>query len=189
MALSAVRRQAIELLCAAQADGRISDELFQSRLAAVQQAVSDASVEAIVADLMEYDATPGHGVTPYEAELPALPFSEEMRLSAVLSSTRREGNWVVPWQLELLSLFGEMHVDFREAILPDDLISVHVSVTMGSLVLIVPKGTTIQNEVDAILGSSELKRKGKGKSLAAPNGLTLRVTGNILLGSVEIREV
>ena len=48
MSLSVVRREAVELLCAAQADGRISDRLFEERLAAVQGATSDAGVLAIV---------------------------------------------------------------------------------------------------------------------------------------------
>ena len=116
-----------------------------------------------------------------------MPFSQQLRVSSVLTSTRREGNWVVPYQLEVLSLFGEMHLDFRDAILPDDVIDVHVSVSVGSLVLVVPKGTTVQNEVDAILGSIEHKKK--GKTFVPSNGLTLRVTGNVLLGSVEIREM
>jgi len=185
MSLSVVRREAVELLCAAQADGRISDRLFEERLAAVQGASSDAGVLAIVADLRE--ETPGHGVDRYEPEPAMVPFSQQLRVSSVLTSTRREGNWVVPYQLEVLSLFGEMHLDFRDAILPDDVIDVHVSVSVGSLVMIVPKGTTVQNEVDAILGSNEHKKK--GKSFVPPNGLTLRVTGNVLLGSVEIREM
>lgn len=182
MAPSPVRRQAIELLCAAQADGRIPVELFESRLAAVQEASSDAVIEAIVADLVSGEVA----AAPYEPELPAIPFSEQMRLSAVLGSTTRQGNWVVPYRLELLSALGEMTIDFREAILPDDLIDVEVTVTLGSVVLIVPRGTEVQNEVDATLGSSEHKRKGKGNP--APNGLVLRVTGRVLLGSLEIRE-
>jgi len=163
MSLSVVRREAVELLCAAQADGRISDRLFEERLAAVQGASSDAGVLAIVADLRE--ETPGHGVDRYEPEPAMVPFSQQLRVSSVLTSTRREGNWVVPYQLEVH--LAEQAED--------------------SLVMIVPKGTTVQNEVDAILGSNEHKKK--GKSFVPPNGLTLRVTGNVLLGSVEIREM
>jgi hypothetical protein len=185
MTLSTVRREAVELLCAAQADGRISVDLFESRLAAVQQATTDSSVLAIVADLIE--ETPHRGVSAYEPPLPAVPFAERLRLSAVLGSTRREGNWVVPYRLELMALMGEGHFDFRDAILPDDLIDVHVSVTLASMVLVVPKGTYVEHSgVEAILGSTEVKRK--GKAYVPPNGLTLRVTGNLLLGSLESQE-
>lgn len=185
MSLSVVRREAVELLCAAQAEGRISDLLFEERLAAVQAAASDAGVLAIVADLQEQ--TPDYGVAAYQEEPVGVLFSEQQRVSAVLNTTRREGNWVVPYQLEVLSLFGEMHLDFREAHLPDDVIDVHASVSVGSLVIIVPKGTAIQNDVDAILSTNEIKRK--GKSFTPPNGLTLRVTGRAVLGSIEIKEL
>lgn len=94
---------------------------------------------------------------------------------------------MVPYHLELMSLLGEMHLDFRDAILPDDVIDVHLSVTLGSMVLIVPKGTTVLNDVDAILSTNELKRK--GKSFVPSNGLTLRVTGRLMMGSLEIREM
>lgn len=185
MSLSAVRREAVELLCTAQAEGRISDQLFEQRLAAVQAAASDAGILAIVADLQ--DETPGHGVVAYDDPAPMVPFADQLRVSAVLNTTRREGNWVVPYQLEVLSLFGEMHLDFRDAILPDDVIDVHVSVSVGSLVIIVPRGTTIHNDVDAILSTNEIKRKGKG--FVPPNGLALRVTGRAVLGSIEIKEL
>jgi hypothetical protein len=185
MTLSAVRREAVELLCAAQAEGRISDQLFEQRLAAVQHASGDAGIMAIVADL--HEETPGYGVAAYQADAPAVPFDDQLRVSAVLTTTRREGNWMVPYHLELMSLLGEMHLDFRDAILPDDVIDVHLSVTLGSMVLIVPKGTTVLNDVDAILSTNELKRK--GKSFVPSNGLTLRVTGRLMMGSLEIREM
>jgi hypothetical protein len=55
------------------------------------------------------------------------------------------------------------------------------------MVLVVPKGTYVEHSgVEAILGSTEVKRK--GKAYVPPNGLTLRVTGNLLLGSLEIQE-
>ncbi|HUG28272.1 MAG TPA: LiaF domain-containing protein [Gemmatimonadales bacterium] len=186
MTISAVRREAIELLCTAQAEGRISVNLFDTRLAAVQQATSDAAIAAIVADLQDFEPTGGHLLVAESAEPPPIPYSDNLRISAVLSSTKREGNWVVPYKLELLTILGEMHMDFREAFLPDHVIDVDISVALGSLVLIVPKGTEIQNEADAILGSSEVKRK--GKTFVPPNGLILRVTGRIVLGSLEIRE-
>lgn len=186
MTISAVRREAIELLCTAQAEGWISVELFETRLTAVQQATSDAAIAAIVADLQDHDPTGGHQLVAAPADPPPIPFSDNLRISAVLTNTRREGNWVVPYKLELLTILGEMHIDFREAFLPDDVIDVDITVSLGSLVLLVPKGTEIQNEADAILGSSEVKRK--GKTFVPPNGLILRVTGRIVLGSLEIRE-
>jgi len=149
----------------------------------VQAASSDAGVLAIVADLQEH--TPGYGVVAYDEEPAGVLFAEQQRVSAVLNTTRREGNWVVPYHLEVLSLLGELHLDFRDAHLADDVIDIHASVSVGSLVIIVPKGTAIQNEIDAILSTNEVKRK--GKSFVPPNGLTLRLTGRAVLGSIEIR--
>lgn len=186
MPLSAVRREAIELLCAAQADGRISVDLFETRLAAVQQAASDAAIEAIVADLRDPDPAADYALEPVPADPPPVPFAEQLRLSAVLGTTRREGNWVVPYQLEALTVLGEMILDFRDAYLPENVIDLDVSVTLGSVVVIVPKGTEVQDEVHSILSSVERKRK--GKSFVPPNGLVLRLTGTAVLASVEVRE-
>lgn len=185
MSLSAIRREAVELLCAAQADGRISEAVFEMRLAAVHQAVSDAAVQAIVADLVDHEPDPWLDGAAPDPGPPPVPFAEELRVSAVLSSTRREGNWVMPWRLELLTIMGDLKVDFREALVPEDILTVNVNATLGSVVLVVPRGTAIRNDVEAILGSTELKRK---KGAAPPSGLTLHVTGRLVLSSLEIRE-
>lgn len=186
MSVSTVRREAVELLCAAQADGRISVELFESRLAAVQEATSDAAIHAIVADLVEEE--PAGPPMAVDGSGAAVPVDDHLRLTAVLGTTRREGNWVVPWNLAVLGLLGEVNLDFRDAYLPDDVIDVEVASTLASVVLIVPPGTTVQNDCDEILSSTETKRKGRGKARAAPNGLTLRVHGRLILSSLEIRE-
>jgi len=114
-----------------------------------------------------------------------VPFAEELRVSAVLSSTRREGNWIMPWRLELLAIMGELRVDFRDALVPDDVLTVNVSATLGTVVLVVPRGTAIRNDVESIIGSAEHKRK---KGVAPSSGLTLHVTGRLVLSSLEIRE-
>jgi hypothetical protein len=186
MPLSAVRREAIELLCAAQEDGRLSGHVFEERLAAVQQATSDAAIEAIVADLRESWTDPELAPAEVDHDPPPVPYAEQTRLTSVLATTRREGNWVVPYRLEVLSVLGEMQLDFRDAYLPERVIDVHISATLGSVHLTVPKGTEVQNEVEVIL--AEVSQKRKGKAFVPPNGLVLRISGRALLSSIEIRE-
>lgn len=186
MPLSAVRREAIELLCLAQEDGRLSTHVFEERLAAVQQATSDAAILAIVADLRESWTDPELMPAVVDPDPPPVPYADQIRLSSVLATTRREGNWVVPYRLEVLSVLGEMNLDFRDAYLPDRIIDVHISATLGSVYLTVPKGTEVQNEVEVIL--AEVSHKRKGKSFVPPNGLVLRISGRATLSSIEIRE-
>lgn len=178
----------MELLCAAQVRGQLTAESFEQWLAAVQGAQSDSAIQALLADLWDYEAEAGG-----YSDLQTIPghslaqFPERERLSAVATTTVRAGNWVVPWHLELLAVLGELKLDFREAYLPDDVIDVDVSVCLAQVRLIVPPGTTIQNDVTSFMGTNDIKLRRRG-NWSSPSGLLLRVTGNVYCGSLEIRE-
>ena len=178
----------MELLCAAQVRGQLTAESFEQRLAAVQGAQNDSAIQALLADLWDYEEEPSPHWEPETASSHQLTqFPERERLSAVATTTVRAGGWVVPWHLELLAVLGELKLDFREAYLPDEVIDIHVSVCLAQITLIVPVGTTIQNEVTSFVGTNDIKLGRRG-NWGTPSGLLLRVTGNVSFGSLEIRE-
>lgn len=183
--LPTARREAIHALCVAQARDLISVELFELRFALLNEAPSPAAVEAIVADL---DAA-GTEPTPLPGLVaPAWPtmLAAPVRLGAVFGTARREGRWHVPPELEVKVLFGEMHLDLRDAVFSGDMVDIHVDVICGSAVITLPAGTHVENECTAIFGNSE--QKSRGAAPFEPNGLYVRITGRVRLGEVKIRE-
>ena len=191
--LTPARREVISRLCAAQAAGLISVDQFEDRYALVREASSVATLEALVADLT-YDATP----LPLSGFTPAVPAAvpdathvqvageAAMRIPAIVGSTARAGQWVVPDHLEVMVVFGELKLDFREALFTADTVVLDVSVTFGSLKIKVPPGTTVVNECHEVLSSSSYPRPRRGP--AEPNGITLIIQGRVILGELELRE-
>jgi len=189
--LDSSRREAIRLLCQAQAHDQLTVEAFESRLDRVRTAPNEATLAAILADLDELTFPPAvtgpHYPVPadHTGVAPVSP-AEYLRLSSVFGSTTRAGSWTVPLNLDAKILLGEMTIDLRDAVFGADLVDIHIDVKLGSFTLIVPAGTQVENEVEETLSSStHSTRSARG---AAPNGLLIRLSGTALLGSVEVKE-
>ena len=198
--LEPVRRDAIRLLCAAEAKDLLPLDAFEARLERIKQAPNRATVEAIVADLAPPSGSytfPTSAPAPASADHtgvtagpwgPAVPFmpAERLRIASVFASTKRAGSWTVPLELDLVVAFGEITIDLRDAVFGADFLDVDLNVRFGQLTLIVPVGTQVENEVREVFSSSSHStRDARG---AAPIGLLIRLRGRVLFGQLEVKE-
>ncbi|MGH7560637.1 MAG: DUF1707 domain-containing protein [Gemmatimonadales bacterium] len=193
--LDPARRDAIRLLSAAVADDRLPVEQFESRLALVRQAPNRASLEAIVADVVPSGSwTAAHlpvlaadhtAVAGHDPLAPVEP-ADVLRIANVFGGSKRAGSWTVPLRLELKVLAGEITIDMRDAVFLSDVLEIDIHATMGSLTLIVPAGAQVENECEERFSSSSHSvRSARG---ANPLGILIRITGRVLLSSLEIKE-
>ena len=180
------RRDAIHALCIAQARDVISVDLFQLRLALVNEAPSPAAIGAIIADLEPTGEADAMAVTAYMPPATLGPAANSLRLSAIFGSTQRDGAWTVPRMLELKVIFGEMKLDLRDALFSSDVLEIEVDLLFGSVLLTLPAGTRVENECSAIFGGT--KHKMSPQLAAEPNGLVVRLTGELKFGDLKIRE-
>jgi hypothetical protein len=197
--LERARHDGIRLLCSAQARDVISFEAFEDRLERLKLAPNRATVEAIVADLIETNPYPGplevtSTVPPAgTGDHTAVAFSpapfepaESLRIGTVLGSTKRGGSWTVPLHLDVMVLLGELTIDLRDAVFGSDVLDIDVNVKLGSLSLIVPAGAQVENEVHETMSSSTYSaRSARG---ASPIGLLIRLQGRVFMGSIDVKE-
>ena len=201
--LEIARRDAVARLCFAQASGLLSVETFGERYALVTEASSVATLEALIADLAPDDATPlpvgtrsvavqaVHDDFDYPTNYNTRPSlaveaASSIRIPAVFGSAVRAGTWTVPEHVEVMATLGEVKLDFRDATFSVDTVVIDVSVTLGSLTLILPPGTQVENECDEFMSSSTHPRRGKKR--APPNGLLVILQGSVRLGEISIKE-
>jgi hypothetical protein len=191
--LESARRDAIRMLCLAQATDRLSVEAFQSRLEQVNHAPNRATLAAIVADLEEggFPEPVVSGRYPVavadhtDVGVPVSP-AEYLRVSSVFASSKRAGAWTVPLEIEGFVLFGELVLDLRDAVFGADVVDIVVDVKVGSFELIVPAGTQVENEIEeSWSSSSHSTRSARG---ARPNGLLVRLRGKAWLASIDVKE-
>lgn len=191
-----LREEAIRALSSALTADRVSFDQFESRLALIRQAPNRATLDAILADLpVEEDLALPTGLVPlvrdhtavlgHEDLIPVEP-AEVLRIKTVMGSSKRAGSWTVPLRLELKVVLGEMTIDLRDAVFCSDALDIDLNVLLGSLTLIVPAGTQVENESEEkFSSSSHSTRSTRGMSRI---GLLIRITGRVHWSSLEIKE-
>jgi signal transduction histidine kinase len=129
--------------------------------------------------------------------------SEPLVLAARMSSVERAGPWDVPRELELRATWGNVELDFREAVFGPGTTTIDVRVTMGNIELIIPPSIEVVLEATTFAASVE---QGSASSWVVPpvvqpaegepfRGLVvppivdkqiIRITGHVRFGNLEV---
>lgn len=166
------RDRIVDVLRVAAGDGRLTLAELDERLEAALSARTVGELAVLRADLPE-----GVGETPVEAQ-------EVVRIEQEGSSTRRGERWVVPRRLEVRSAWGEVTLDFTDAVITRDTLHIDLDMRAGALKLPTRPGIV----VDAgALVTNYSQIKARGAPADAPVLLRVRITGEIDYGQVVVR--
>jgi hypothetical protein len=200
-----VRDQAIERLSAAFAEGALDTDELERRITLVHRSGSMEALERLLADLpANLDSTAMVPATvPSPSQVPAtLPSPRQTslvpatgapadtgapgaeRTVSVLGSSRRTGRWVVPRRLVVRAVFGNVELDFRNAVLPAGVVDLHVRAVFGNIEITVPPHLVVESSGSAILGSFD--QLGRAPVGVAPDAPVLRIRGTTVFANVEI---
>jgi len=118
----------------------------------------------------------------------AVPSAQPVRLdggrtiSGIFGPARRDGRWVVPENLTVTAMFGEVEVDFTQAILQASRVQVYATVFGGRLRLIVPDGVSV-----IVSGHMVLGRKRGSTPPASADTPVIEVKALVLGGELAVR--
>src|SRR5271154_6874490 len=169
-ASDADRDRVLALLAEAMSDGRITAEEHADRVQRAFSARTLGQLAELTADL-------------------AVPSAQPVRLdggrvvAGVFGPARRDGRWVVPENLTVTAMFGEVEVDFTQAILQTSRVQLYATVFGGRLRLIVPEGGSVMVSGQMVLGR---KRGGTGPP-AGPDSPVIEVKALVLGGELSVR--
>lgn len=173
------REHTAEILRHAAGEGRIDLDELEERLGRTYAAKTYRDLEAVVADLPDaagIAAAPG-SLAPRD--------SDTLRLRATMSDVERTGAWTVPARIQLSPAMGNITLNFRGATCRHRVVEVEVKGGTGNVVLILPKGWAVDaDQLRTGWGSVRNKRGGT----AAPDGVLVRLTGGIGMGSLIARD-
>ncbi len=113
----------------------------------------------------------------------ALTAPSAPRIVAVLSSQVRSGAWRPESNTEVAAVMGSVELDLSSAVLEPGMTELHCSAFLGSIEITVPQGLFVEIAGSGFLGSFE----GSSGGLKRAGEPWIRVTGNAVLGSVEVR--
>jgi hypothetical protein len=166
------REDYVERLREAAAEGRLTMDEFEERMASAYQARTYGELERLTEDLPVKTTAKQNQPT-------------EVRLRATGSTVRRTGRWIVPQRIIVENNMGSAVVDLTEATILSRDVQVDVQLTAGSLTIKVPPGTTADtDDLHTPFGTSSVRVD----SPLEPR-LRLHVSGNAAMGSVHIRHL
>jgi hypothetical protein len=177
---TAVRDGAIERLSAAFAEGALDTEEFERRVTVVHRSGSAQEIEGLLADLpLARQAAPQQTALVPAAQAPA-----GARTMSVFGSTTRGGAWAVPRKLAVRAVFGNVELDFRNAVLPAGPVDLDVSAVFGNIEITVPPHLAVASDGVAILGNFD--HVDRAAQDLPPDAPVLRIQGKSVFGNVEI---
>jgi hypothetical protein len=151
------------------ADGRLTADEHADRVQRVFSARTLGDLADLTADL-------------------AAPSAQPVRLdggrvvTGIFGPARRDGRWVVPESLTVTAMFGEVEVDFTQAILQSSRVQVYATVFGGRLRLIVPDGVSV-----IVTGHMVLGRKRGSTPSPGPGMPVIEVKAMVLGGELDVR--
>lgn len=166
------RDEARTLLGEGYAQDWIDQTELDRRLDLVEQAQTIAELRELTVDLRPVG-------------MALVPVAETERIPVWFGSVERRGAWLAAPRTQVGVTFGNAVLDLRAAVLPAGATELElvVSVTFGSLEVIVPPGWQIDNRCRAILAAVE-----QDPSTAGRERRTIRITGRVVFGSLEVHE-
>jgi len=168
------RDQVTELLHAAYADGRLTQDEHTDRVAAAIRATTFGDLTALTADLVP---------APVARIAPLPDNAQPERLTAVLSESKRRGVWVVQPVTHATAVLGEVVVDLTEATFAVPTVVIDCSVFAGQVTIRVPLGTNVSMLATAILAENSVK----GIGTPDPSMPTVVVKGTAIVGEICVR--
>lgn len=179
-ASDADRERVVDVLRDAASDGRLTLEEHTDRVERAYASRTLGELKELTGDLIgqEDSAKPRRG-----APQDPLPDVDARPLTAIFGEDKRTGRWVVPTRQQVTAVFGQVSLDFREAVLQSRHVVINATAVFGKVELIVPEGVNVQLNGAAVLGSKENKVRAE----PAPGAPVIEVQGFILCGQIEAK--
>jgi Domain of unknown function (DUF1707)/Cell wall-active antibiotics response 4TMS YvqF len=164
------RDRTLALLADAAADGRLTADEHAERVQRAVTARTLGELADLTTDLVVASAQP-------------VRLDGGRVVSGIFGPARRDGRWVVPETLTVNALFGDVEVDFTQAILQARRVQLLTTVIGGRLRLVVPDGVSVAVPAHVMLG----RRRGGTLPPATADTPLIEVKGLILGGEIIVR--
>ena len=183
-ASDADRDQVAEVLNSAFAEGRLTLDEHQERTQAALEAKTFDDLTALTADLVPLQSLPVHpNATGRQLVVSDGANPEADTMSTVMSTVKREGSWRVRARSVANNVMGDIKLDLTQATFDAPVVEVTGTQLMGSMVLRVPLGVTVVDEVTNVLGETSISGLGEPD----PSMPTIVLKGTNIMSDIKVR--
>jgi hypothetical protein len=183
--IAKLREETIDQLILNYSHGELSLEAFERRLDQALDAKTNDVLLSLTADLdlMVDPEFKERKKREFGTMAGSHDAASSGRIVSIFGNSKREGAWVVPAEMQVLTIFGNTTLDFSEARLTSMTIRIDVSCVFGSVIHYIPEGFRVVSNVACILGDV----KDKVSSTNGADMPTIILDGFVLLGDIKIR--
>jgi len=178
-ASDADRDRAATVVNEALAEGRLTAQEHSERLDSIYAAKTHAEIVPLIEDLPARAGTSAQVAVPGGGEHPS------SAIVAVFGGATRKGTWRVPGTTTVVTVFGGVDLDLREAILPGREVTMRAVCVFGGMSITVPPEMRVIDSGVAVFGGRDIDSE-TPESLGSGAPL-LRVTGACVFGGVSIK--
>ncbi|HKD89297.1 MAG TPA: DUF1707 domain-containing protein [Streptosporangiaceae bacterium] len=180
-ASDADRDTAAAVINNALAEGRLTAEEHSDRLDAIYAAKTHAELVPLLDDLPGQRAV----AMPSAAAADLAKPRHHGRIVTIFAGATRKGPWHAEPVIEVLTVFGGVELDFRDAVLPGKEVILKATTVMGGVEVIVPPEMRVVDNGIAILGGREVT--GNPPAASNADAPVLRIEGACVLGGMEVK--
>ena len=174
-----------DLLSAAYAEGRLTREEHDVRLAQAMEAKTFDDLRGLTLDLVP-GSTPGRAIGAFSSAGAPIDRSSDSNEAettfAIFGGMERGGSWRARRNISNVTLFGGSSFDFRDATFASDVVTLNVFCAFGGVDVTVPEGVNVRNETVAIFGGTDVKNIDP-----VPGAPTIVLKGLVLFGGIDAK--
>ncbi|MFT2090598.1 DUF1707 SHOCT-like domain-containing protein [Paraglaciecola sp. 2405UD69-4] len=180
-----VREEVIDKLIFNYSHGVISNEAFERRLDAAMASKNHQELVDLVADLQHNTS---EEFTSQKEQRFNINYSAENSVETesivnIFGGSNRSGQWSVPKEIRILTLFGGADIDFTDAIFSSPDVTVKVLCIFGGDNIYIPENINVISKAFCIFGGVD----NKAPSIASRQAPTLTIEGLVLFGGLDIK--
>jgi len=129
----------------------------------------------------------GPSVAPRSFVVPSEMVPERSGIVSFVGSNTREGEWLLPRLLRVVSIFGNVEIDLTRARVGPGTSRIEVLCVFGNVEITVPPEMRVESDGSGMLSNFETNTK--VQPVLAPDAPLISVGGTAYFGNVEIRVV
>ncbi|WP_406446781.1 DUF1707 domain-containing protein [Streptomyces sp. NBC_01613] len=167
------RDRVVDVLRIAAGDGRLTSEELDERVEAALSARTMGELAVLTADL------------PSIAGGVVAEVKDVVRIEQRGGSARRGDGWVVPRRLEIESEWGDVTLDFTNAVIAHDTLHIDLDMRGGALRLVTRPGVVVDTDA-LVIGYAKIKSRPAGDP-GVPVDLRVEIHGRMDFGRVVVR--
>jgi DUF1707 SHOCT-like domain/Cell wall-active antibiotics response LiaF, C-terminal len=179
------REQAVEVLRAATAEGRLSVDELEDRLRSAYTVPTRRELELLIADV-SVDPLPAQRSAPVsDSRLTVREGPGGSRwVISIMSGHDRRGRWRIADRCNVLNIMGGSDIDLNDAELSQPVTQINIYSIMGGGEIRVPHGVDVQVSDIALMGGNDIKL---GDEVAPPGAPQIRIRLVSIMSGVSVR--